>query len=297
MPQEGIPIDNCSSRVGNLRCHILGRFSGQLASPAWTHPCEVATLRHPGPSPPTPPSCRDDPLSIDWVDMATIGAAKSPEGKSYSTEPRVGEATNRKRYFVKGPDPAVVAAESLAYLVAQRVGLDVPEWALTIVDGSLCFASEACELQSGVAALLQLRGGANPMFWPRVVAFDMWIANHDRDDGNVVARVLRNRVRQFLAIDFEKANLLRGQSLISVNMLESSHFMPRGRLATIRVRRQDVLVAAQSIRATGGGAINEVFAMISAEAALRGIVAETIGANLRRRAENVVDLCSEVYNA
>ena len=234
-------------------------------------------------------------LPIQWVEMIEVEPAKPPTGKVYSTEPLVGEATNGHRYYIKGPEVAVVAAEIVAHLLAGGVGLRVPAWGLADLDGSIRFASERAPIHSGIAELLRMGVAAIPMFWPLCLAFDMWIANYDRDVGNVVARPVGKRRYDFLAIDFEKAKVLRGDSLIRLNMLPATNFVPIGDLESVPRSWETILLAARHIEAVAESAVADAFEQLT-ESGVVEMVGDTIGPNLRKRAKNLIDLCKEAYN-
>src|SRR5258708_4339649 len=110
-------------------------------------------------------------------------------GLVYSTEPRRAEGANGISYFVKGPALEIVFAEIAGCLLAREVGLTVPEVA-------------ACHLQDDVfAGSQQIEDAIREIdpWLPRpqkiqnfgelfeTVVVDAWLANKDRNIGNVLA--------------------------------------------------------------------------------------------------------------
>jgi hypothetical protein len=163
----------------------------------------------------------------------------SPEGVVYSTGPQLAQGVDGQMYYLKGPALEVVAAEASAYQLAELVGLEVPRWAFCRAanDRDIYFASEAVRARSGMEFILSGDGLSNPDFLPRCIAFDLWVANEDRNIGNIVADPLPGERRssvgmQLYAIDFERAHVLRGTDRFTVGALDPRAFWPKGPLGT-----------------------------------------------------------------
>jgi hypothetical protein len=137
----------------------------------------------------------------------------------YSTSPKIASASDGNQYFIKGPQTEVLVAEAVSYELAVFLGLDVPEWAFCHMpaDGVIIyFASKEIRMRSGIDQVLRRRDLIlNPEFPQNLVAFDVWISNRDRNLGGIVAEPVGGRTGaevRLVAIDFEKADILRGIS-------------------------------------------------------------------------------------
>lgn len=177
---------------------------------------------------------------IAWVEFEEKPVpAKSPHRIVFSTRPQFARAADGFWYFLKGPSPEVAFPEAAAYRLADLVGLSVPPWALGRVSGSdrIYFASRRMLWRSDVDAVLELPGIVNPELLAEVVAFDVWIANVDRNINNVVADSAGADAVRLFAIDFEKSELLRGKGQIELAALDDDRCWPREDLAPF-IRRQ-----------------------------------------------------------
>lgn len=77
---------------------------------------------------------------------------------------------------------------------------------------------------------------SNPDLIPSCIAFDTWIANDDRNMGNIVAEPERAgtmALAKLYAIDFEKAKILRGENMLVVGMIEPRSFWPKEMLGQL----------------------------------------------------------------
>src|SRR5690242_5879475 len=94
---------------------------------------------------------------IRWVIMDDRGQPVAAEpGVVYSTSPRLAGGADGHEYFIKGPEMEIVVAEALGYELGRRVGLSVPEWALSHLgdDEEVFFASRAKRVRSGVDQIM-----------------------------------------------------------------------------------------------------------------------------------------------
>lgn len=93
------------------------------------------------------------------------------------------------------------------------------------------------QFRSPVDTLLERGNVQNPVVIPRTIVFDVWIANRDRNVGNFVSRPNRGSgppLVDLLAIDFEKAEVLRGElDQFSVTKIDPDNFWPRGALGKV----------------------------------------------------------------
>jgi hypothetical protein len=154
-----------------------------------------------------------------------------PERMIYSTRPKRALGEDGIQYYLKGPDPAVVAAEALAYELGGLVGFTTPDYGLCEVpEAGLCFASREIRFRSALDTILEKELAANPELIPACIAFDIWIVNDDRNISNIVAEPVRvgASVRARLhAIDFEKSKILRGSNMFEVGMVDPRTLWPK----------------------------------------------------------------------
>jgi len=155
----------------------------------------------------------------------------------YSTNPWVGMAVNGVEYFSKGPDLPIVFAELAGCLLAQAVGLPVPDVA-AVVDGDETFAGSASVNGAfrTIEPWLKHRKrivNFEDLFGSIVV--DVWLANTDRNIGNVISRPEGSHVH-LVFIDFEKSVTLRPQPRISSNMVSPRSLWPSGILGSELLR-------------------------------------------------------------
>ncbi len=180
----------------------------------------------------------DDP-GIPWVEFAEApGPVVPPHRIIYSTQPQFARAEDGHEYFLKGPAPEVAFVEAAAHRLAALADLAVPPWGLGRVHGrdQAFFVSRSMRWRSDMDSFLSdVRMVANPGLLADVVAFDVWIANTDRNVNNIVAEPVSPasnpaKVKLF-AIDFEKSQLLRGKGQVELATVEDRHCWPREDMA------------------------------------------------------------------
>lgn len=167
---------------------------------------------------------------------------KGPPGMVYSTRPKVAEATDGFRYFLKGPDPRVVFAEALCYELACLLELYVPEHAVCMHPETreVLFASREKCVRSGIQELIDEGRVTNADLLAGVIVFDVWVANKDRNMGNIVGDPVHGNGRgtvTLYAIDFEKAMAVRSDDRFSVAAIDPSSLWPREDLGRLCTRR------------------------------------------------------------
>jgi hypothetical protein len=156
-----------------------------------------------------------------WIKLIAEPDPVPSGGLVYSTRPRVGRSTEGTQFYVKGPDTSVLVAEAVAYELADEVGLRVPDWAWCRgpSDGKVYFASCGRRIRIAMDILLQREQLQRVEFLGACIAFDIWIANDDRNMGGIVAEPIGGRTGSevsFVAIDFEKSAILRGVNRFEV---------------------------------------------------------------------------------
>ena len=237
---------------------------------------------------------------MHWIDLVDEPRrAHAPNGVIYSTAPRIAHGLDGYQYFIKGPDPAVVIAETLGYLLAGCVGLAVPGFALCRAPqgGEVLFASRAVPTRSGIAVLAERGRVTNPELMGECFAFDTWTANTDRNDGNFVGDVVSGGRVHLLAIDFESARILRGIDRFSINMIAARDFKPRGLAGQhcFAGSFPDPMCKeiAKMTPEAMGGIMDDVSAAIGGAFTWRDAAADF----LLHRAANIRTLADEVWNA
>lgn len=118
---------------------------------------------------------------VKKVTIASVGQlVVAPENVVYSTSPRHVTASDGAVYVSKGPDPNVVISELVAYLLAQEIGIKVPEFAVSEYENGLYFLSSKMSLcfrnidpwlkDSQADVICQVC---------QIVVFDVWIMNYE----------------------------------------------------------------------------------------------------------------------
>jgi hypothetical protein len=141
----------------------------------------------------------------------------------YSSGPRLCLAAGRQ-YVVKGPQLEVVAAELVGHAMSALVDLPTPKYALARdCDGARHFASAYVE--GAIRDVRPFIAGALP-FLARVVAFDVWLFNNDRNIGGLVMGA-----EGLVAIDFEKSWAVRSRTpTVELPTFDHRTLWPRGEL-------------------------------------------------------------------
>jgi hypothetical protein len=167
----------------------------------------------------------------------------SPEGVVFSTDPRRAEAENEVPYFIKGPDLATVFAEISGCMLAREAGLPIPDVAACEFEGDVYAGSARVDdavrdVEPWLNRPQQIRN-FDDLFSTLVV--DVWLANKDRNIGNVLGRPWRGAKVEFVFIDFEKSIALHPSPTVSSTMLEPRALWPSGILGReLRARRPPV---------------------------------------------------------
>jgi hypothetical protein len=205
------------------------------------------------------------PDGVRWITIAEVPTAVPPaSGLIYSTAPQLGTCIeDSDTYYLKGPDLNVVFAEAVAYQLAALVGLSVPEFAAweDPRQKQTWFASRAIAFRSGVADLIKNDHRESHEFLASCVAFDTWIANADRNSGNLLAQFRPDKSSnpwRFYAIDFEKSQVLRGESQFAVAMVPPRDFRPKGELASVFSKLDFPSAMCERIAGVGADAIEGV---------------------------------------
>lgn len=176
-------------------------------------------------------------IPIRQVALALGGSPVTPpDGMVYSTGPTSWTDADGVDRIVKGPDVGMVVAEALGYLLGRRVGLRVPDFAIATIESipGLHFASEKLvRAQRDVSPWLRL-----PTFreaFARVVLFDVWVVNHDRNHGGFLAdEHPETGALELVAIDFEKSVALRGpQPIVTTPTIAVGRLRPQGELGPL----------------------------------------------------------------
>lgn len=184
---------------------------------------------------PQPGTAQRSAPSLNWIELLEEPErVVPPPGIVYSTNPLHARATDGHTYILKGPDTKVVFAEATCYQLAELLGLSVPRYGLCKVPVKGVFlASQEVRTRSAVDELLRVGKVLNPELLPQAVAFDVWVANEDRNLGNVVGEPSASNGTgsvKLYAIDFEKAAVLNGVDRFTVTALAASKFWPAGTL-------------------------------------------------------------------
>lgn len=176
---------------------------------------------------------------MDWVQLLEEPQPVTPpKGLIYSTKPLHARATDGHTYILKGPETSVVFAEAACYQLAAHVGLSVPPCRLCTLPGSggVLFASRELRTRSALETLVTTGKVLNPELLEETIAFDVWVANEDRNMGNIVGEPRATNgtgTVKLYAIDFEKAAVLAGTDRFTVTAMPAARFWPTGVLGDL----------------------------------------------------------------
>lgn len=169
------------------------------------------------------------PLAVESL-ISDDGAVHGPGGIVYSTTPHIGTTRNGTVVYVKGPELETVFAEVVGCLLARAVGLNVPRTLLCTDDDGNVFAGsvQAATVGRNVIPWLSNRDRcSNHQELFAAIAVDAWLANTDRNLGNVLVSRDGDGKDCFVFIDFEKSTALRPYPTIKLPDLQPAAFWPR----------------------------------------------------------------------
>lgn len=172
---------------------------------------------------------------LETVPLETLmGPVSSPSGLVYSTGPSVALGVDGLDYFVKGPDPETVFAELAGCLLAGKVGLVVPRVAVcTFAGDRYCGSEKATKLGRNVEPwLANPRRLRNFQDLYATVVVDAWLANNDRNMGNILVRSAGDSY-ELVMIDFEKSVALKPSPSIQSTMVPARELWPTDSLGKI----------------------------------------------------------------
>lgn len=180
---------------------------------------------------------------VHQTELFTLDVRVSaPEGIVYSTSPRRAEGEDGHSYFVKGPALDVVFAELAGCSLGAEAGLIVPEVAACSFQGEIyCGSRKVADSLREVAAWLnrsQKIHNRSDLY--NVIVVDAWLANNDRNLGNVLGRSARGSEIEVVMIDFEKSKTLRPNPIIESTMVGPRALWPTGELGDL-LRREKPL--------------------------------------------------------
>jgi hypothetical protein len=171
--------------------------------------------------------------------VADGGRIEGPPGLVYSTDPRNWLDAAGQPFVVKGPDLNIVVAESLAYELADLVGVHTPDYAFASIpseEGSYFASRKVTDCIRDAGPWLNAEQPAVLDQLALVLGLDVWIGNDDRNMGGFLVGPGDGSSRRLIAIDFEKAVAIRGPApIVSSAMLNPKNLRPTG----------DLLVAAK----------------------------------------------------
>ncbi len=174
------------------------------------------------------------------INLSSIeDAVQGEPGKVYSTAPRIAVDEDGKTRYVKGLNSRTAFAEVAGCRLAAAVGLLVPKADIGNFEGELYAAVEEVPYADRNIEhwLGSPRRIANPSSLFEVIAVDTWLANDDRNMGNLIASVSQGMATVYM-IDFEKSRALMELPFTGVSAVDTKQFWPTGDLGkTLRARR------------------------------------------------------------
>jgi hypothetical protein len=233
------------------------------------------------------------------IDLLTFDSlVSSPEGMIYSTAPHIGYGSDGITYFVKGPEPEVIFAEIAGCLFAREVGLIVPDVAICrFEDSKFCGSAKVEGLRNVAPWLARTQKVRNASDLYNVIVVDAWLANDDRNMGNILARPVHGSEVEIVMIDFEKSKALRPNPIIVSTMLKPGQLWPREELGQI-LRQQKPLFASlgiiERIRNVGRDRCTEIIMDVAGKMGPVDWADNSIDV-VSRRAERIAEIASEIW--
>ena len=220
-------------------------------------------------------------------------------GKVFSTAPEVAIGEDGKTYYIKGRNNPTAFSEVVGCRLAGAVGLLVPAASVCSLNG---------ELYGGVESVPKAQRNVRP--WLRdlhrinnsadlfsVVAVDTWLANDDRNMGNLVGSPLGDGRIDVFMIDFEKSRTLARNPFTGSGSLGPEKLWPRDELGQllrgVRPKTCPVQVL-DSIKRMELRHISDVVMPVAGELPFVDWHMDSIEV-LSRRAQNIVRLVEDVW--
>jgi hypothetical protein len=221
----------------------------------------------------------------------------------YSTEPRTGLCTDGYRYVLKGHEALdVVRAEAVGYLLAADAHIPTPAWSFVRSRASehLLFGSRMVDGFRDVEPFLRRGAVRNRSDLCKLAALDVWICNPDRNIGNLIGSGAANGNTHdiiVLAIDFEKAVTLRGQSPgLDTAAIRPGTLVPRGILHDLlRVGGKPDSACMAEVTAAWSASARASVECVQRSMGLAAEWAETTVTVLEQRLDRLSDLVEEAW--
>lgn len=240
------------------------------------------------------------PFSFGVIDLATLDEKIGGDsGLVYSTSPQKAVGMDDESYIVKGPETEVVFAELAGCVLADAVGVTVPiARACRITNYMLAGSREVSSLR-----LIEPWLGKPPkvinyaeMFAAIVV--DVWLANVDRNMGNVIGEPAGGDKIEFVFIDFEKSASLRPNPMITTSLIDPRQLWPSNQLGRILMNAKPLHPPAETLQRIAE--MNDLACLRLIQPVVDAIGevawAESSVSTLARRAGTIHRLMEEVWN-
>lgn len=225
----------------------------------------------------------------------------TPENVVYSTDPHRANGLDGKVYFVKGPELEIVIAEVVAHLLARDLQLRVPDFGvvLSAEDAPLFASCEVPHCHRTVDDWIVRRRITNHDLLPRLVVFDIWVANKDRNIGNLVGAEVQTGTDvkiALVAIDFEKSVAIRGPyPLTTVDTIPVRQLWPSGILGDLVQGVPCPGDFCETIEHVSESQIEAAFASIESRLGTEVPWKESSVSVLMKRAKKIRKLVAEVW--
>jgi hypothetical protein len=238
---------------------------------------------------------------MDTVSLLTLDEVVGAEvGLVYSTQPKRAQGPGQADYFVKGPSPEVVFPELAGCLLAKAAGIPVPTVAACTFQGEVFAGSlKVADIGRNVLPWLNAERARNFGVLYEVIVVDTWLANEDRNPGNVLGAPAGKGIVSLVMIDFEKSAALRPNPITTSPTIAPQKLWPRGELGQfLRTRKalHPPTGAIQRVRALADKP-DEIRAVMSEVTASIGPISwsENSVEALLWRASRISDLVGEVW--
>jgi hypothetical protein len=202
-------------------------------------------------------------------------------------------------YYVKGCNDATAFAEVCGCRLAAEVGLPVPDADLGSFAGDVYGAVAEVEHKvQNVAPWLNSNGGiANIEDLFGSIVVDCWLANDDRNMGNLVGTPAGNMQIRLTMIDFEKSKTLGANPTIQTATLDPRRLWPTGELGT-KLRQSVPLRPPEryldSISSIRGGVVDDIVMLVAQQVPVVTWAGASVDV-LLARAQRIRRLTEEIW--
>jgi hypothetical protein len=197
---------------------------------------QLTTMAHPV----TTQQQVDFGIIIPRVALVSEKKMDAPANLIYSTDPQFSLDSQGHQYCAKGHrDLNIVLGELVGHMLAGYLQIPVPGYAIGQMTASSSPLFASAVVQDAIrdaTPFIRRKKVSNLSALAKMIVLDVWLANDDRNIGNILARpcALGHGNVTVIAIDFEKSKAVTARSpLVEIPMLKPKALWPRGELGAL----------------------------------------------------------------